>query len=310
MSRYNRVCFWLLVQIGFALQCHAEAQPANVVQKPAMPIYGLAPPPPELPPVYYQHFKVPEPSQWLKTEVVQTSGQELRDVYQRLLTQQLIESIPKSETGISTDNAGEINRIREGKELAARTAQQGFLQSYDFFFEGDTAYWKFYGLATMPEPLRLLHISFSDPAHYVMKLTVQCQTIDESCKALSQHASERRLPPPPASHSAQAKMEWLHIRSQQPCIEPGPISMKYPVLPTGSSLDISTLTVKVRYVSDACGYPLSLRVLESSKYPDMDKLALDTLWLWRAKLPENRISIESGKLRQFDIPVKFVRPAN
>ena len=280
---------------------------------PAPPVIYDSPAPPPEPPrvntVAAPPPKIPSIGEWLKTETIKVEPNELANHYQRLLTDKLIKSI----TSPTPDANGVINeserlRYNEATELAKRTARQGYLQNYDNFIDTDDSFWIFDGTDNAAGPERLIKVSFPNPKQYVMQMNMRCIEIDELCKKMADKYFKSMAVPPPSTHSWQARYQWLHVRTQQPCLVPGPLNMRAPQYPANHIKDDKEKEVRIRFATDACGVPISVSIEKTSGNRALDKVALNAVWRWRVKLPETRLSVPLYSLRQFSIPVKFSPP--
>jgi TonB family protein len=289
--------------------------PPVVYDDPAPPpappvIYDSPAPPPEPPRVYAVAApppKIPSLAEWLKTETVKVEPNELASHYQRLLTDKLIKSI----TSPTPDAKGVINenerlRYNEAIELAKRTARQGYLQNYDDFIDADGSFWIFDGTDTAAGPDRVVHVSFPNPKQYVMQMSLRCSILDELCKKMAEKYFKSMALPPPRTHSWEAGYQWLNVRTQQLCLIPGPVNMRAPSYPVDYIKDGTEKEVKIRFATDACGIPISVKIDKSSGNRMLDKTAINAVWRWRVKLPENKLSVPLYTLREFTIPVNFI----
>lgn len=271
------------------------------------------PMPPEPPPIVYDEskIKIPEKSEWLKIEFIQTSPDTLRDKYQKLLEKKLISTIPAEKTGIERTSETESGSSTQAKAIAIKTSKQGFISSYNFFIDDNDELWRFEGSEASGAVHQSIHLSFANGERYIVKLRTECLNIDDTCKKnVDDIARPMMAPRPPKTAKASVIYDWIHIRTQQDCIEPGPLNMKSPNYPTVVKKENISDTVKIRYTADACGYPMLISIEESSKSPELDKAAVQAAWKWRIKLSDKSLKIATGKLRQFVIPIRFTVPLN
>ena len=280
---------------------------------PAPPVVYDVPAPPPAPPtvkaVAAPPPKIPRLAEWQKTETIKVQASELTSHYQRLLTDKLMKSIIKP----IVDAKGVVNeseqlRYTEANELARRTAKQGYLQSYHEFIDIDGSFWIFDGTDNSAEPDRLMQIGFPNSKQYMLQLSMRCLEVNEACKKMAEKYFKSMAIPPPRTHSWEAGYQWLNVRTQQLCLIPGPVNMRAPSYPVDYIKDDMEKEVKIRFATDACGIPISVKIEKTSGNRALDKAAIDAVWRWRVKLPEAKLSVPLYSLREFTIPVKFIPP--
>lgn len=307
----------LLFGSGFA-NCIGAAddtdKPLPAIQRPAPPpvVYDSPAPPPEPPTLYSVAApppKIPSLAEWLITETVKVEPSELAGHYQRLLTDKLIKSI----TSPTPDAKGVVHeserlRYNEALELAKRTARQGYLQSYHDFIDTDDSFWIFDGTGNAAGPDRAVHVSFPNPKQYVMQMSMRCSVLDEPCRKMSEEYFWSMALPPPVSHSWEARYQWLQVRTQQACRTPGNVNMRAPSYPVGHIKDDKEKELRIRLITDACGLPISVKIDRSSGNRTLDRTAINAVWKWRVKLPDNKLSVPRYSLREFTIPIIFAPP--
>ncbi len=328
LNRFLNYTFILLVGACFANSVSAATNSSKqlpVVHQPAPPpappsliaplppappvIYDSPAPPPEPPiirAVAAPPPKIPSLAEWLKTDTVKVEPSELIHQYQRLLTDKLIAGISKPASGES--NESDQARYKDALEIATRTAKQGYLQAYDEFIDTDGSFWIFAGTDNSAGPDRVVQVSFPNPKQYVMQISMRCIEIDDLCKKMADKYFKSMAIPPPRTHSWEAGYQWLIIRTQQPCLMPGPLNMRAPQYPANYIKDDKEKEVRIRFATDACGIPISVRIEKTSGNRSLDKAAINAVWRWRVKLPEARLSVPLYSLREFSIPVKFIPP--
>jgi TonB family protein len=85
--------------------------------------------------------------------------------------------------------------------------------------------------------------------------------------------------------------------------------MRAPSYPVGHIKDDKEKEVRIRFATDACGLPISVKIDGSSGNRTLDRAAINAVWKWRVKLPDSSLSVPLYSLREFTIPMKFIPPA-
>lgn len=254
---------------------------------------------PEAPPLLYK-------TNWLKVEILQIPKGELSKIYQGLFSERLISEIPTAEKMTPS----EVIRFEKSKKSALATSMRGYNSKYHISYSEDGAFtWLFFGVSGANSPEAGVNFKFPNPDEYFAHFIVHCVEINQHCKDIANHYDKStRAPFPGFSAGKKVIKEWFLIRSEGPCLSPGPYNKNIPIYPAFELANEISGTVMLKLTVDSCGSPIDVAIDTSSGNENFDNAAINAAWDWRIQELIGDETHKPGSYRQGIVPVRFFIP--